>query len=281
VLPEFGPGNNKSYYIEIFNRGKIPFEFSVKVDKPFILVSALKGKVETEKRLLIKVDWKRIPNGKQKVPITIEGPNGNIQVSVVVNNQVVPKSKTKNCFIESNGYVSIEAENYTKAVNANMATWLKIPNLGKTASAMTIIPVTSTSQTPGKNGMRLEYKMFLFEQGNVNVKTYLSPTLNFGYSKGLRYAISFDDEEPQLININETDTVPDWKYPNYWNMAVANNIRIVTSKHIIMKPGEHVLNFWAIDPGVVLQKIVVENKEVKPSYLGPPQSDNYAMKSHK
>jgi hypothetical protein len=34
------------------------------------------------------------------------------------------------------------------------------------------------------------------------------------------------------------------------------------------------LKIWMVDPGIVLQKIVVETREIAPSYLGPPQSYN-------
>jgi hypothetical protein len=35
-----------------------------------------------------------------------------------------------------------------------------------------------------------------------------------------------------------------------------------------------VLKYWAIDPGIVLQKIVIDAGGVRTSYLGPPESIN-------
>jgi len=100
----------------------------------------------------------------------------------------------------------------------------------------------------------------------------VAPTLNFTTSEGLRYAVSIDDEEPQVMNIHEGDTVPDWKYPDWWNNAVSQNIKILTSEHQVDKPGEHVLKYWMIDPAIVLQKLVIDAGGLKPSYLGPPES---------
>jgi xylan 1,4-beta-xylosidase len=88
----------------------------------------------------------------------------------------------------------------------------------------------------------------------------------------LRYALSFDGEEPQVVNILRNDTIPDWKYPGGWMKAVAENIRTVTSCHTLESPGDHTLKFWMVDPGVVLQKLVIETAPLRRSYLGPPES---------
>jgi len=134
------------------------------------------------------------------------------------------------------------------------------------------MPLTAKSQKPEADSPRLEYNMHLFNSGTVKVSVFVSPTQNFHNTQGLRYAVSFDDEQPQIVNIHEKDTVPDWKYPPTWNQAVSENIKVTVSEHTLEKPGEHVLKFWMVDPGIVLQKIVVDLGGVKPSYLGPPES---------
>jgi hypothetical protein len=273
VLPELDVYDQQKHYIEIFNRGRTPLSYSIHSGKPWVQVNSRKGRIETERRLWVSVDWEKAPKGTHRIPITISGPNSSrVVVQAIIKNPSSPGREEVQGFVEGNGYVSIEAEDYTRAVKTAQIDWLRIPNLGRTGSAMTPVPVTSPSQTPEGDSPRLEYRIHLFATGEVNVRAYLSPTLDFHNTGGLRYAASFDDEPAQMVNMHAGDTIPDWRYPQWWNNAVGNNVRILTSRHRIDKPGEHVLKFWMVHPGVVLQKLVVETSEVKRSYLGPPES---------
>ncbi len=273
VLPVFDPYQQQNFYIEVFNQGDKPFQYTVEPDEPWIIVRPSSGQVDIEQRLEVEVNWQEAPAGKHSIPITITGPGGmEVVVCALINNPDSPKPEQVKGFVESNGYISVEAEHYTLAVDAPAVKWQIIPDLGKTLSAITPFPVTSPEQSPGGNSPHLEYKINVFDSGKVKISAYLSPTLNFQSTRGLRYGVSFDDETPQIVNIHEGDTIPDWKYPRSWNEAVANNIKITVSEHVLQKPGEHILKFWMVDPGIVLQKLVVETGEVKPSYLGPPES---------
>ncbi len=275
VLPEFDVYNQQKYYIEIFNRGKIPFEYSVKVSEPYVKVDKANGKIETEKRIWISVDWDKAPKGKNRVPIFIEGLGKKVTVYAVINNPSEPKRNNEYCLIESNDYVSIEAEHFSKAVNSNQINWVIIPNLGRTLSAVTVFPVNSPSQTLSNESPQLEYNVFLYTTGEIKVNLYFSPTLNFTHNpEGIRYAVSFDDEAPQIYNMTSNPNPPDLNRDPVWNKWVAANINIQTSTHNIKYPGNHVLKIWMIDPGIVLQKIVIDTGGVKQSYLGPPESFN-------
>jgi hypothetical protein len=170
---------------------------------------------------------------------------------------------------DNTAYVSLDAEQYTQAVNAGPITWQRLPDLGRTAGAVTALPVTAApTATPGGASPHLEYRISLAQAGPVTVQAYLAPTLDFTNTTGLRYAVSLDDEAPQLINLHTGLNPDNGNRP--WERAVAENIILKTSQHSVAAAGAHVLKFWRVDPGVVLEKLVVSQATAPASYLGPP-----------
>jgi hypothetical protein len=162
--------------------------------------------------------------------------------------------------------VSIEAEHFTAQHATTSATWKKLPDYGATLSAMTIFPVDAPSVQPPAPAATLEYKMYLFESGEFNVETILAPTLNYVPGRGLRFAIAFDDRPPLVVDALAPNTRADWE------QAVSDGVRKIQTILAVDAPGWHTLKFSMVDPGVVLEKIVVSHGPPKPSYLGPPES---------
>ncbi len=140
-----------------------------------------------------------------------------------------------------------------------------IPDYGNTLSGVTPMPVTADRVEPGSKAPHLEYNIDLKDTGTVSVISCVSPNLDFKNKDGLFYAISIDDEEPQIVNIStEVDS-------GEWAAAVINNIRKLTTHHKISHPGKHVLKYWMVDPAVVVQKIMVDSGGLEKSYLGPAE----------
>ena len=184
---------------------------------------------------------------------------------------LIPQKNTRKIFYELNGYVSFEAAHYTRKFDVGIIKWKVIPGIGKDGDGITTFPVTeeigpaSSSLSP-----RLEYEFYTYDTGVAKLQAYFSPTLNFhNDSTGLQYAISIDNEQPQIVSINKEDN-----NDRIWGQWVANDIIIKTTTHNISKPGKHVLKYWMISPAVVLQKLLVDFGGVKQSYLGPPETRN-------
>ncbi len=190
-----------------------------------------------------------------------------VDVRNITAENLIPKSLKGNFFYEKDGYVSIQAEHFTKAINTSNIHWKVIPDIGRDGSGITTFPVTASAQIPNTNSPHVEYDLFVYDSGKATINAYFSPTLNFHNDEGLKYAVSIDDELPQIISINKEDN-----NVRTWEGWVANNIIIKTTNHTITKQGKHILKYWVVSSAVVLQKLVVDFGGMKTSYFGPPET---------
>ncbi len=272
-FPQFDVFNRQQYSIEVFNRGKAPFEFTASASEPWITLSARRGGVtDREQYLFVRIDWNKVPTGTAHGTVTIEGAGQDVPIAVETFKPTEITPTKLQGFVEGNGYVSIEPEHFTKRTDAGENRWMRIADYGRTLSGMRAEgPVDEPSATPGKDSPCLEYQMYLFTTGPVDVTAITAPTMNFVPDRGVRYAVSFDDEPPQVVTLVPQGYQAQNRNPD-WEKVVGNNAHYAHSKHTIAKPGYHTLKIWMIDPAVVMQKFIVDLGGLKPSYLGPPES---------
>jgi hypothetical protein len=72
--------------------------------------------------------------------------------------------------------------------------------------------------------------------------------------------------------VNTSTGVDDTAMNALWGMYTADAANRTATTFTVSAPGVHTLNFWLVDPTVVVQKLVVDTGGLADSYLGPPES---------
>lgn len=171
-----------------------------------------------------------------------------------------PTPASSPVFVEKDGYISIEAEHYSRSSQGKNTHWITIPGMGRTLSAITSMPCT---EQPDES-LYVEYDLEVKTVGDAQVTVRLSPTLNYN-DLGLSYALSIDGGEEQIVNFNGhyKGELGKWQADHVIDTATTLNIK---------EAGKHQLRFRPLNPGIVLQKLMIDFGGLKPSYLGPPET---------
>ncbi len=258
--------------LTIFDRGRTPVNFTVQTSAPWMVASESSGTVAPEKKIELHVDWSKVPTDKESVDGTVTvSSDAGMPMHYDLRALRLPITRTDaHGFVEGNGYVAMEAADTSASAADGETHWEELPGYGETRSAMTVFPVTAASNTESQAA--LAYTMYLYDAGDFQLQATLAPTLNFVPGRGLRFAVSVDDGPRTIVDELEHNTQQDWE------KAVSDSVRRVTIPLAIDKPGNHTLHIWAVDPGVVLERIVVSHGPLLPSYLGPPESPHLPVK---
>jgi hypothetical protein len=264
-LPAFEPFDKSNRYIEVFDRGAAPVAWTARADEPWIVLSDAAGTTDKSQRITVDVRWDQVPAGATSGRVLVSGPDGRQAAVEVPLRHADRRAAQVAGFVETGGTVAVEAEHYSRALAPTGREWLRVPGLGRTLSGMTTLPVDAPALAPA-DGMRLEYDVYLFDAGKVNVLATLAPTLKFRPGPGFRYAVAIDDEAPRIVDIHADASL------KHWENIVSDGVAQFTTAHDVKAAGRHTLKFWALDPGVVLQRVVIDAGGLKPSYLGPQES---------
>ena len=276
-LPSFNTYFRQSYYVDVFNKGATPLKWKASVSDNWILLSQKAGETATENRIEVSIDWAKVPTG-EKVFGTLEiasdrGEKENVYISVF-NPSSPSLAEMDSLFVEHNGYVSIDAAGFHRKVENKAIQMRTIPNLGIENTAIQLgDPTAAPQRTAGRSTPRLEYDFYTFEQGSVDVYTYVLPTFTLSKDRGYAGHEATNVETKYGVCIDEgpvmNPSTSSFEYAQIWYESVLKNCRINKTTLHIDKPGKHTVKIICGDAGTVLQKIVLDFGGMKRSYLGP------------
>jgi hypothetical protein len=214
-----------------------------------------------------------IPAENQVPPEDKLMPDPSVEVTAMSRVLAAPYTRSKPAatpaFIAVNGMVAIEAENFTNKVDRNGVAWQIIPELGRIGSSVAPYPVTAAGIPEAKladESPRLEYHIDFPAGGKAGFSANLVPTFPVAPGTGIRFAVGIDKQPPQIITLQrEAET-------GKWLEDVLNNTMIATAQLNVPSAGTHMLCVYMIDPGVAIDRLVLDMGGLKSSYLGPEET---------
>jgi hypothetical protein len=265
-FPVFTTSGNQQHDVELFSTGSEKLSYTIKAPA-FVVLSNKKGELVNDQNVSIQINWDKAPKGSTTSNLIFSGSDGSA-LSLDIKLENTPAAAiAPHLFIAENGYISIEAPSYSRAINNRPIFWKTIPNYGKTKGGVIAVPVTSAIQQPAEGTPHLAYDIYVAQIGDFTLHTFVAPTIDFTGKDGLKFAISIDNKAPIMVNISEA-----YKTEGAWGNSVANQIKIFKTPLSLTKTGKHTIKYWMVNPGIVLQKLVLDLGGLKPSFLGPPES---------
>lgn len=169
---------------------------------------------------------------------------------------------------ENNGVVEIEAPYYSSKTEAAEAKWTEIPFMGKSVSAMTLMPYTKSVK-----GASITYKFKMQvsktsdDKQKVRIHVITKSTLDYLNKGGLTYGVSLDGASPVEVNFNKDLNEKPENIYNIYYPTIATRIvdKVIELELPASSDGIHTLTLTPNDPAIVFEKIVIDGRGGKKS----------------
>ncbi|WP_031238852.1 glycosyl hydrolase 115 family protein [Asticcacaulis sp. AC466] len=278
ILPVFDSLNPGRSYIDVFAQGSLAPEFKISADASWVRLTEDKTP-DADRRFWVEVDWSQLPPGESKAVVSIAGDRpvsdakpANVEVHVralKASDQILGDAKGR--YASLSDPIAIAGSGATKLVPTKDAAWVAIPNYGRGDAAMGIVPITARSVLPPATGPKMLYAVYLPQPGTYHVQLILGPTMDSSPDHGVRIGAAFDDAPIQILDLFE-DRQAQTFLGDGWVQAAKDNVRVVTSTHVIETAGKHDFTLTMVDANVIVQKLIIYQDKLPASYFGPPEN---------
>lgn len=276
ALPAFDNYLRRTYPVEIYNRGGGTLAWTAHASEPWVVLSKSTGKTADEERITVGIDWVKAPSGNA-VPAQIVFRAGEQSEKVLVSlfNPTAPsRAELRGIYVENNGCVSIPAAGCHRVRENDRIKITVVEDLGIEGPALQLGDPTAPLQIfRSRDVPCAEYDFYAFDAGSVDVYTYVLPTFPLHADRDFRIGENTNTDTKYSVQIDDgalaTPSSSHVEYAQVWFESVLRNCAVNKSTLHIDKPGRHTLRIRVGDPGIVLQKIVLDFGGMKRSYLGP------------
>lgn len=174
---------------------------------------------------------------------------------------------------ENNGVVEIEASYYSSKTDAAEAKWTEIPFMGKSVSAITLMPYTKSVKGAS---ITYKFKMQVSKTSDgkafngkqkVRIHVITKSTLDYLNKGGLTYGVSLDGASPVEVNFNKDLNEKPENIYNIYYPTIATRIvdKVIELELPDSSDGIHTLTLTPNDPAIVFEKIVIDGRGGKKS----------------
>lgn len=276
ALPAFDNYLRRTYPVEIYNRGGGTLAWTAHASEPWVVLSKSAGKTADEERITVGIDWEKAPSGNaEPAQIVFRAGEQSEKVLVSLFNPTAPsRAELRGIYVENNGCVSIPAAGCHRVRENDRIKITAVEDLGIEGPALQLGDPTAPLQIfRSRDVPCAEYDFYAFDAGSVDVYTYVLPTFPLHADRDFRIGENTNTDTKYSVQIDDgalaTPSSSHVEYSQVWFESVLRNCAVNKSTLHIDKPGRHTLRIRVGDPGIVLQKIVLDFGGMKRSYLGP------------
>ena len=136
----------------------------------------------------------------------------------------------------------------------------------------TTAPSLTTAQAILADAPQLHYSLYARSSGSRQVTVTFVPALALNEERGRRYAVAIDDETPTLVALSSESGTG-----STWSRSVLRAEIEGSSTHTLSAAGVHTLKIWMVDPGLILDRIVIDGAGAVTTYNGPRETSARAL----